>query len=251
MLHLTPWLTDTITVVSAQAKASFPHSLRMRMKVLPNPVQVSAGPANMTESRERWSVVAVGRLDAAKDHATLIAAFAQLADRYPSWDLNIAGEGESRPQLERQIQSLDLCDRVRLLGAVSDINNLLRRSDIFAMASRYESFGLATAEALACNVPAIGFADCAGTNELIVDGLNGLLIDPGTDRVTSMAEGLEALIQDAELRNAMAANAPRSIAQYHEPEVVEQWASLLHQTARPSLFRNLESVVPSPRDIDI
>src|SRR5690606_11954559 len=119
-------------------------------------------------------------------HVTLIDAFADIYDKYPEWDLKIIGEGPLRPTLEEQIRRLGLEDRVSLPGATQSIGSEYRNADLFVLPSRYESFGLATAEAMGYGLAAIGFADCPGTNELIQDGINGKLA-PSTDRTTSLA----------------------------------------------------------------
>lgn len=235
LLKATPYLVHAITVVSEQAMRSFPSLLRRKMVVIPNPVQ--EGRAGEPAAQRKGSLlVAVGRLDSAKDHATLIDAFAQLAHHWPEWDLEIAGEGDCRPQLEHQIASRGLTDRVHLLGAV-DIDELFPRADVFAMASRYESFGLATAEALVRGIPAIGFADCSGTNELIKDGINGLLIHPGDNRAGSLASGIRSLFASADFRQRLGANGPASVAQFKEEAILDRWERILYATASGN-YRN-------------
>ncbi|PZU14586.1 MAG: glycosyltransferase family 4 protein [Citromicrobium sp.] len=227
LLQTAPALVDVITVVSQQARDSFPSGLRRRMVVVSNPVSSKSHAASERGKFGRRLVVAIGRLDHAKDHACLIAAFASIADAHPAWDLAIAGEGECRQALEAQISDLGLGQRVRLLGAVSDVDGLLSEADVFAMASRYESFGLATAEALMHSIPAIGFADCPGTNELIVDRHNGLLVDPRPDRVANLADALLLLFKNDALRVNLGANGPNSIAQYDVGSVVDRWEEIL------------------------
>lgn len=227
LLRATPHVTAGITIVSHQARASFPPPLRRKMIVVPNPVAIPTEP-NLARSPDHQPlIIAVGRLDGAKDHATLIAAFAQVAARFPQWHLEIAGEGDQRSALLAQVKSLGLASRVRLLGPIASIREVYARADLFAMASRYESFGLATAEALAHGVPAIGFADCAGTNELIRDGINGILIDPAPDRSTSLAQGLAKLMGNAHLRAELAVNGPASVETFAPEFVVARWENIL------------------------
>ena len=118
--------------------------------------------------------------------------------------------------------------RVDLPGLIADIRREYAAADIFVMPSTYESFGIATAEALASGIPAIGFADCPGTNELIRDEVNGLLIK-GPDRARALAEGLARLMTDDGLRSQLGDGAPASVARYSLKSVADAWERLLER----------------------
>ena len=226
LLRLTPMITSAITVISERVRASFPPALQRRMTVIPNPV--SAAPARLADvsGGSRKTMLTVGRMMEQKDHATLISAFAKLADRHPDWRLRIIGDGPLRGALEEQVRALDLADRIELPGPTRDIGREYQQAQIFAMPSRYESFGLVTAEALAYGLPVVGFADCPGTNELVHDGTNGLLVD-GDDRGAALATGLQRVMESEELRRRLAQNAPESVAAFSLQSVADRWESLL------------------------
>jgi glycosyltransferase involved in cell wall biosynthesis len=98
------------------------------------------------------------------------------------------------------------------------------------MPSIYESFGLATAEALAFRVPAVGFADCPGTNELIQDGRNGILVG-GPDAVHALAEGLSRLMDSAPLRAQLGQAGPDSVRRFSLAAVADRWEEVLRTVA--------------------
>lgn len=229
-LNLAPWLVDAMTAVSEQARATYPRRLQRIMRVLPNPVEPAASRPRATHAGH--TLLSVGRLTAQKDQATLLDAFARIMRRFPSWKLAIVGEGELRPQLEAQIRALDMGDRVSLPGLSKDIDAVYAGADLFVLPSRYESLGLVTAEALAHGLPAVGFADCPGTNVLIQHEVNGLLVEP-TERPAMLAAALERLMGDAPLRSRLAAAAPSSVAHMAPELVVEQWEALLRSACRP------------------
>ena len=110
-------------------------------------------------------------------------------------------------------------------------------ASVVAMPSRWESFGLATAEALASARPVIGFADCPGTNELIDDGVNGLLVEGGDHRVSHLVAGLRRLMLDASLRDALGARGPASVARFRGEEVTPVWEDFFARHARPAAAR--------------
>lgn len=226
MLRLAPFLVARIAVVSESVRSGYPNYLRECMAVIPNPVSTPGNRVEKVAIPGRMVILAVGRIDEAKDHRTLLSAFARLASSYPGWVLRIVGAGPLRPQLERQACQLGISDRVEWAGLIADVRAEYESAEIFAMPSRYESFGLATAEALGHSLPAIGFADCEGTSELIVDMYNGLLIGAG-DRPTQFAKALERLMQSAALRAKLGSAGPVSIKKFAISAVCDRWEELL------------------------
>lgn len=233
LLATTPLVTR-YTVLSDAVRRSYPRFMQPKMVPLPNPVESPRGTADPHGKGPRFRILTVGRLDPQKDQRTLIIAFARLCDRYPDWDLRIVGDGPLRSDLENLIRSLGAERRIILGGTTPDIGSEYRAAQLFVMPSLYESFGLATAEALSYGLPAIGFLDCPGTNELITDGTNGLLVD-GSDRVSALMRGLETLMRSPELRVRFGEAGRRDItARYSTDHVVSEWEKLLAEarTAR-------------------
>jgi glycosyltransferase involved in cell wall biosynthesis len=216
-----------MTVISEAIRMSFPPALRKRMEAIPNPVARVARLANPVGGPSKV-VLNVGRLFDQKDQRTLIEAFAKVAGDYPDWVLRIVGEGPLRPALEKLVQDRCIGDRVQLPGVIDDIDHEYEAAQILVMSSRYESFGLATAEGLAHGLPVIGFADCAGTNELIRNNHNGLLV-PSGDRIDGLAAALRQLMQDAELRRRLGAAGPPSVTHFSLDVIVSRWEGLLRR----------------------
>ncbi len=209
------------------------------LHVLPNPLSL--------EQFERGSasqpacppvLLAVGRFAKQKNHSELIDAFSRVADDFPSWILRFVGEGELRSDLERRVAELNLQSRVQMPGTVREMAEEYAAASVVAMPSLWESFGLATAEALASRRPVIGFVDCPGTNELIVDGENGLLVEGGCDRVEHLASGLRRLMSDADLRNRLGSAGPASVSRFHGYHVTPIWESVLAKYAKSDPLPN-------------
>ena len=168
----------------------------------------------------RKLLLSVGRLDPQKDHSTLIDAFSQVAECQPDWDLKIVGEGPLRRPLERQIARLGLETRVSLPGTVRDISTEYRNAQLFVLPSRYESFSLSTAEALAHGLPVIGFSDCPAIGQLVKSSENGVLVKPDGKRAESLAAALGSVMQDPELRRRLAIGA-QPVADYSAQQRAE------------------------------
>jgi glycosyltransferase involved in cell wall biosynthesis len=219
-----------MTAISDRVRSGFPDALKRTMVVIPNPVTAAPERPSDPVGGPDKVLLSVGRLFAQKDQRTLIAAFARLASRHPQWRLRIVGEGELRAALEKQVEGLGLGSRVELPGVIPGIADEYSRAQLFVLPSRYESFGLATAEALAHGVPAIGFADCPGTNELIENEVNGLLAE-GDNRESALADALDKLMSSAELRREYGAAGPPSVARFSIAAVADRWESLLRSVS--------------------
>ncbi len=219
-----------ITVTSEAVRALYPRFMRGKIVPVANPVSLQTARADAKgEGLAVRTILNVGRLDAQKGQAILIDSFARLAPLYPDWNVRIVGEGDLRPRLEDQIRALGLAGRVTLAGTKADIAAEYAAAQIFAMPSLYESFGLATAEAMASGLPVAGFADCPGTSELVRDGENGLLAR-GADRVDALAGILETLMRDAGLRARLGLNGIGTAGAYRPDAIVDQWEALIERT---------------------
>lgn len=233
LLQLTPYLTKKTIVISEKVRSGFKPHLKNHMTVIPNPVCISV------ESRAdvaglnliRKTILSVGRLSPQKDHKTLIDAYAKLADQFPEWDLRIVGDGNLRSELEAQIKTLKLQERIELVGITQKVSEEYLRAQIFVMPSLYESFGLATAEALAHGLPVVGFADCPGTNELIKHEQNGILVQ-GANRTACLADGLRRMMDAPDLRRLLGNAGPNSVAEFSKEKVCDRWEVLLQKYAQ-------------------
>jgi GalNAc-alpha-(1->4)-GalNAc-alpha-(1->3)-diNAcBac-PP-undecaprenol alpha-1,4-N-acetyl-D-galactosaminyltransferase len=226
LLRLTSSLMSKFIGISDEVRSGFPQAVRAKMAIIPNPVSAGAVARADPAGGAEKVLLTVGRLSQEKGHETLIRAFARVQGAFPEWRLRIVGEGVLRPNLEALVQDLNLSHRVFLPGATNNVTAEYLQAQVFVMPSTYESFGLATAEALAHGLPAIGFKDCPGTNALIVHRENGLLVG-GTDRTSALAEGLASLMESAEERMRMGAAAPLRLADFAPAKVIDQWDILL------------------------
>ena len=230
LVRATAPLFASFTATSERVRSGFPAKIGRRMAVIPNPV-VFAELAHGRSLSPGKVLLSVGVLREEKGHRTLIAAFGKLAKRFPDWTLRIVGDGPQRDELERQVRTVGLDDRVVFTGAVTDVAPEYASADLFVVPSSYESFGLSTAEALAAGVPAVGFADCPGTNEVIEHQVNGVLVS-GEDRAETLSGGLAELMGDDEKRVRLGESGPASVKRYSLDVVTDLWVELISRVAR-------------------
>ncbi len=228
LLQATPYFTKNTVVISEKLRQDFNGRLKKHMTVISNPISFAKGvdKSTLDSCTSRKVILSVGRLVFQKDHKTLIDAYAKLADEYPEWDLKIFGDGELRVELEAQIEKLKLQGRIQLSGTIPNVEEEFMRAQIFVVPSLYESFGLATAEALVSGLPVVGFADCPGTNELIKHDQNGILVS-GSNRVNALADGMRDLMSSSELRKRFGDAGPDSMAVFSKEKICSKWEELL------------------------
>lgn len=103
----------------------------------------------------RIKLLNVARLDDNKNQQYLIKLMPEILKYRPEARLFIIGKGEKEKKLRNLIQNLNLENKVFLLGWKTNVADYMRESNLFMMASKYESFGNVVVEALSCGVPAI------------------------------------------------------------------------------------------------
>lgn len=170
-------------------------------------------------------IIGCGRLVDQKGFPDLIDAFARVRERVPNASLWIVGEGPNRPALERQIASLGLDGAVQLLGFRNNPFRYMAAADLFVLSSVFEGFGNVIPEAMACGTPVVS-TDCPhGPNEIITDGVNGLLTpvgDPG-----ALAEAIVKVLSDERLRKRLAKAGQERAQDFTADEIARQYGEVL------------------------
>lgn len=171
-----------------------------RITVVPNYVIVP--PAANDEARHMQEVLFLGLIGRRKGTFDLIPAFAEASEQHPDARLTIGGNGEV-DKAKDLIASLGAGDRAALAGWVGPAakEELLKRSGIYVLPSYNEGLPMSVLEAMAAGLAVIT-TRVGGIPELITDGVDGLLIEPG-DR-DGLKRSLAALLEDEALRSRLA-----------------------------------------------
>ncbi len=179
-----------------------------------------------------FAVVCIGQLTPEKGQEDFVRAAGQLAQRRSDVEFLIAGEeqdeyGSFTSRLKELVSLLGIRDRVRFLGFVDQIPELLAASDVVAVPSWNEGFSLVTIEAMAARRVVLA-ANVGGIAGIIRDNSNGLLFPPRD--VKAMAEKLLWALADTELRERLAAQGSQdAMARYHRDRIIEQIETLYRE----------------------
>jgi glycosyltransferase involved in cell wall biosynthesis len=145
------------------------------------------------------TILIVGNLLAGKGQELVLRAFARVKDSHPGLQCRIIGEGADRDRFSSLAKDLGINDQIHFLGrqSRSDVAEAMRNCTIFVLPSRYEGLGCVYLEAMASGKPVIACWG-QGIDEVIDHGGNGWLIP--VDGLEELAQGLQVLLGDAELR---------------------------------------------------
>ena len=189
---------------------------------MPNPLMTV--PTTLPTLDER-TVVTLRRLSHDKGIDMLLEAWALVGPQYPDWSLKVFGSGPDEPALRAQARELGLDDTRIFQGRTDDIDAALSTASIYALPSREEGFPIAVMEAMAYGLPTVAF-DCApGIRELIDDEVSGgLVVTPGN--VPGMANGLERLMKDRDLRDRLGEAGRQSVRRFSPDSVIDRWEAL-------------------------
>jgi glycosyltransferase involved in cell wall biosynthesis len=152
-------------------------------------------------------LLAIGSVVPRKGYDVLVAALAELKNL--PWQLTIAGDNtrdaKAAARLEADIVQHGLAGRIDVLGAVQEdsLAPLYAKTDIFVLASRFEGYGMAYAEALAHGLPVVGTT--AGAVPDTVPPSAGILVEP--DDIKALTRTLRLLIENPKERQWLAAGA--------------------------------------------
>ena len=166
---------------------------------------------------EGTRVIFLGLLDRRKGIFELLEAFKEVSPRVPGITLTVGGNGEVDTVME-SMRVLGLGGPVHVLGWVSedDKKALLETGDIFALPSHDEGLPVSILEAMSWAIPIIS-TRVGGIPELVREGKDGILIDPGN--VPALSASLERLALDGTLRAKIGLSA-RTRVESFSPDVV-------------------------------
>ena len=184
--------------------------------------------AELAIPADAFVVASAGRQERPKGFHELIEAVARMGgDRLPPL-LMIAGDGRDRAEFEA-LAAERLGERARFLGRVASLHTLYAASDVFALASHHEGFGLVYVEAALHGVPSVGYAH-RGVPDAVLHERTGLLAPLGD--VDAVARYLERLQDDPQLRQRLGVAArERALGELSAATMADRYAEVFRAVA--------------------
>src|SRR4051812_6444413 len=232
LLHVTDFLADGVVVNSDYIRRVLVSDFRVddrRLHTCHNGLDTQAfhagGRTRVPTLPPGGLVVGiVAALRVEKSIETLIDAFSSLEDR--RHHLAIVGDGPCGEALRRRAADAGLGDRTTFAPATPDVAAWYRSIDVFVLPSINESFSNSLMEAMACGCSVIA-SNVGGNPELVTDGANGLLFEPGNAR--DLSARLEEVLGDHLLRTRLAAAAVQTIERGYTRDIAAKCFALLYE----------------------
>jgi L-malate glycosyltransferase len=213
-------LDRSLIVVSEAAHEALPGALKGRARVIVHGVDLSRSDdliAQRSEIRKQVRselgipdgnilILTVANLRPEKGYDVLLDTARLLEDRHLPISVVAVGYGPLELEVKERLRELALGERVQLLGRREDVLRLLAGSDIFVLASRQEGLPVVLMEATSLGLPIVA-TQVGGIPQVITDGIDGLLVDPG--QPIALADALERLASDPSLRDRLGSGAKR------------------------------------------
>ena len=165
-------------------------------------------------------VVHVSNFRKVKRVPEVVKVFAKILEHGITAKLLLVGDGPDRQKAEQQCRDLGICDHVRFLGKLNEVEEVLSIADLFLIPSGSETFGLAALEAMSCSVPVIS-SNIGGLPEVNVEGETGYLCD--LDDTDCMARHAVNILTDEKLHARLAENARKRAEIFEQEFVVSQY----------------------------
>ena len=172
--------------------------------------------------------IAVGRLEHQKGFDMLVDCWQDIAKKYPDWQLHIYGEGSKREELQRQIDTLQLHNNVRLCGRNDNIMEVYPQYSLHLMSSRYEGLPMTLIEAQCCGLPSVVFNFDYGASDVVSNGYNGLVVKQNDCR--QFVDAIERMLSSEALRKEYGTNALSVGQRYAKEKVFEKWLQIIFST---------------------
>lgn len=190
---------------------------------IPNAVDVTKfeRSVDVEATRRKWRVrpgekliTAAGRLTSQKGFDDLIRAYPEIRRSIPESRLLVMGEGYMRGELEALAETENVRGVTTFAGFVSDTDlvDAIKSSDVVAVPSRFEPFGIIALEAMAAGVPVV-VSRVGGLAEIVDDAVNGLEVEPNSP--ASIAGATVRLLSDRALASQLAAKAKEKVKVYN------------------------------------
>jgi len=140
-----------------------------------NPLTISVPKdLNNSASNSQKKLITVGRLSEEKGHKRILNVLSKID---LDWHYTIVGSGIEKDNIEQQIESLNISNKVTLIPHINNVTELLVDFDVFLQGSFVEGFPNATMESCAVGTPVVAFKAPGGTREIIQPSINGYLAD--------------------------------------------------------------------------
>jgi glycosyltransferase involved in cell wall biosynthesis len=225
---LRPIIYPVADIVTANSHGAIEEMQRYcrttKLNFVPNPVILPAD----ANRRRMNAVLFLARLVHQKGPDVLVNGFARFVENNPGWSLQIAGDGPMERDLVELVREHGIEASVIFHGLLKDPSDLLARSRVFVLPSRFEGTPNSLLEAMAARLACVVTDASPGPLRLVEHEVSGLVVK--TDDADDLAAALHRLARDAPLRRKLARAAWERTSCHRLESVAQAWERVLFST---------------------
>lgn len=169
-------------------------------------------------SQRRWYVKGVD---------LLIQAWAKISLLHPDWKLQFIGANDGN-KISDMVKDFGIENQVAFLGWTDEIDKVLQTKSIYVLSSRREGFPCSLLEAMSQGCACLTFDCKTGPNEIITDGVSGILVHNGD--IDDLAAKMQLMIEDEPLRKRLGVAANEKVRRFEKEKIMQQWDDLIRLT---------------------
>lgn len=194
---------------------------------IPNMAELGESTRRGSEFFATRKLISIGRLVGTKRMGHVIDAFRLIADQFPEWTLDIFGEGDRRPELEEQIEKLEIGDRVTLRGFDRAVTSVLAEGAVFVTGSAAEAHPLVLIEAMVAGCPVVSYDKQYGAKYMIKNNKTGFLArdNKRDDLAAAMAKVMTMIENKDEAILEVIKAADASVRKFDRKRISALWAN--------------------------
>lgn len=175
--------------ISKNTQNELDHYYNQKSEIVPDGIDFEIfSNSNREKYDNRKTILFVGAFDGIKGIPTLINGLNLVKEHFPDVLLLMIGDGPLMSYIIKLIETLKLQSNVRIIGYVprDELANYYNLADVFVLPSLHEGLPYVIREAMATGVPVIA-TDVPGNNDLITDGVNGVLLPPNNPHLLAQS----------------------------------------------------------------
>lgn len=217
-----------LTVLTKRDKDQFYGHFMKNVKVMPNPLPIEPID-NQNNSQREKTILAIGNLSRweQKGFDNLFRIYSQIVPKHPEWKLKIAGGGNP-DVIHSLVKKYNISEKVELLGEVKNIQEIMQKSSIFVLPSRWEGLPMVLIEAMSQGMACIAYDCFTGPGDIITNNVDGILIEDQNEK--EFIQKISLLIENDSLRKELGENAVKTSKNFLPDKIVAQWQKLIHET---------------------
>ena len=201
-----------------------------KTSIIPNPCFITHDYKTEDYYHSEKLIISGGRFSQQKRFDVLIDAFSIVIEKHPEYSLKIFGDGELKQNLESQIKSYGLNEKIQLCNYSENLFFEAGLPDVFVLSSDYEGVPNVLMEAMSLGIPCVA-TDCepGGPRMLFDNETRGILANVGDP--FSLANKITIIIKNKELARSLGSSAKKIVKDYNPQKIVKKWLDLLKNYA--------------------